>query len=133
MKIEHIGIVVRDLERAEALYRALFPEAEFYSEPVADGSMKMLIIKGDNIKLELMQPLIEDSPTGKFLAKKGEGMHHIAYQVDDIEQAMQQAKQIGLQVLTEKPYVGAEQNLVCFIHPKDTFSTLSEFCQCQCE
>ncbi len=129
MKVEHIGIAVQDLAKAVAYYKALFPEAECIEEPVADGSMKMVIVKADNLKLELMEPLKENSPVGKFIAKRGEGLHHIAYAVKDIVASMADAKAAGIRLLTEEPYTGAEECLVCFMHPKDTFGTLSEFCQ----
>ena len=130
MKVEHIGIAVADLDKACAYYRSLFPEAILREEPVADGSMKMMILEGENIKLELMEPLKDDCPVGTFLAKKGEGLHHIAYEVTDIKASMAQAREQGLRLLTEEPYRGAEGHWVCFIHPKDSCGVLSEFCQC---
>ncbi|MPN21765.1 hypothetical protein SDC9_169145 [bioreactor metagenome] len=130
MKVEHIGIAVKDLDRAVAHYKSIFPEALYYDEPVADGSMKMVIVKGENIKLELMQPLKEDCAVGKFIAKNGEGMHHIAFEVEDINQSMENAKAKGIRLITAQPYQGAEGHMVCFMHPKDTCGVLSEFCQC---
>ncbi len=128
-KVEHIGIAVKDLSAAVTLYQTLFPGLRIVEEPVADGAMKMVICHFENLKLELMEPLQPDSPVGKFIAKHGEGLHHIAYQVEDINEAMATAMRQGFRFTTEQAYVGAEGNLVCFMHPKDTFGVLSEFCQ----
>lgn len=133
MKVEHIGVAVQNLEKAVAFCKALFPEAEYVEEPVADGSMKMMIVKAENLKLELMEPLKADSPVGKFIARRGEGLHHIAYEVADIAESMAKAQATGIRLLTEAPYTGTEGCLVCFMHPKDTFGMLSEFCQCPSE
>lgn len=126
MNIEHIGIAVKNLEKAIELYTILFPEARIVEENVPDKTMKMVILHGENIKLELMEPLIEDSVIAKFIEKRGEGIHHIAYKVDDIYEAIRKAERAGCKI-TRDPYIGAEGNLICFLHPKGTFGVLTEF------
>jgi len=129
MRVEHIGIAVNNLEAAVKQYQELFPDVKIIPEPVADGSMKMVIAHFDNIKIELMEPLKEDSPVGKFIAKNGEGIHHLAFSTEDIETSLVNAKESGIRLINQKPYVGAEGFLVAFLHPKDTHGVLSEFCQ----
>jgi methylmalonyl-CoA/ethylmalonyl-CoA epimerase len=129
MRVEHIGIAVKDLDAVVTQYQRLFPKIKIVPEPVADGSMKMVIVHFDNIKIELMEPLKEDSPVGKFIAKNGEGIHHLAFSTDDIEASLDCAKENNIRVVTEKPYIGAEGFLVAFLHPKDTHGVLTEFCQ----
>jgi methylmalonyl-CoA/ethylmalonyl-CoA epimerase len=119
MRVEHIGIAVKDVDAVVTQYQRLFPKIKIVPEPVADGSMKMVIVHFDNIKIELMEPLKEDSPVGKFIAKNGEGIHHLAFSTDDIEASLDCAKENNIRVVTEKPYIGAEGFLVAFLHPKD--------------
>lgn len=128
MRVEHIGIAVKDLDAAVELYQKLFPGVKIVPEPVADGSMKMVIAHFDNIKIELMEPLKEDSPVGKFIAKNEEGVHHLAFSSDDIEASLACARENNIRVVTPKPYIGAEGLLVAFLHPKDTHGVLTEFC-----
>jgi methylmalonyl-CoA/ethylmalonyl-CoA epimerase len=131
MRVEHIGIAVKDLDAVVAQYQRLFPKVKIVPEPVADGNMKMVIAHFDNVKIELMEPLKEDSPVGKFIVKNGEGIHHLAFSTDDIEASLACAKENDIRVVTEKPYIGAEGLLVAFLHPKDTHGVLTEFCQKQ--
>ena len=126
MRVEHIGIAVKDLDAVVTQYQRLFPKIKIVPEPVADGSMKMVIVHFDNIKIELMEPLKEDSPVGKFIAKNGEGIHHLAFSTDDIEASLDCAKENNIRVVTEKPYIGAEGFLVHL--PKISWSS-TEFCQ----
>ncbi|ATW24594.1 methylmalonyl-CoA epimerase [Candidatus Formimonas warabiya] len=129
MRVEHIGIAVKDLTAVADQYQKLFPGIKIVPEPVADGSMKMAIAHFANIKIELMEPLKEDSPVGKFIAKNGEGIHHLAFLTDDMEASLANAAACDIRLVTEKPYIGAEGFLVAFLHPKDTHGVLSEFCQ----
>jgi len=129
MIIEHIGIAVQDLEPVERFYRLLFPKAEFYKESMPEADMEMLIIRCEGYKIELIKPLSDNSPISKFLEKNGDGVHHIAFRVDDIEETMKRVSSEGIRLLTEKPYTGAEGYQVCFMHPKDTYNVLYEFCQ----
>ncbi|MGI6628950.1 MAG: methylmalonyl-CoA epimerase [Bacillota bacterium] len=129
MRVEHIGIAVKDLDAAVELYQKLFPGVKIVPEPVADGSMKMVIAHFDNIKIELMEPLKDDSPVGKFIAKKGEGIHHLAFSTEDIGASLNNASKNGIRLVNPKPYTGAEGFLVAFLHPKDTYGVLTEFCQ----
>lgn len=133
MRIEHIGIAVKDLNQALNQYLALFPEVPYHREQMPADDMEMVILHCENIKLELIRSLKDDSPIGKFIEKSGEGLHHIAFKVGDIYQMMEKAGAAGIRVLTETPYIGAEGCLVCFMHPKDTSNVLCEFCQCQAQ
>lgn len=126
MFIDHIGIAVKNLDKAVDLYSNLFPEARIVEENVPDKTMKMVILHGENIKLELMEPLTEDSVISKFIEKRGEGIHHIAYKVDNIYKEIEKAESAGCKV-TREPYTGAEGSLICFLHPKGTFGVLTEF------
>lgn len=129
MTIEHIGIAVQNLEAVEGLYRMLFPEAEFHRECMPELSVEMLIVRFGGYKIEFLKPLNVDSPIGKFLEKNGNGVHHIAFKVDNIEETMKRVSSEGIRLLTEKPYTGVEGHQVCFMHPKDTYNVLYEFCQ----
>ena len=129
MKVDHIGIVVADLDAALRTYAVICPGVIPQDEPVADGSMRMAILHLDNIKLELMEPLQADSPTGKFLDKHGEGLHHIAYKTNNIEDSLQSVAENGIRLIDKEARIGAEGLFIAFLHPKDTFSVLTEFCQ----
>ncbi|MEL7566923.1 MAG: methylmalonyl-CoA epimerase [Dehalobacterium sp.] len=129
MRVEHIGIAVKDLDAVVDQYQRLFSKVQIVPRPVADGSMKMVIVHFENIKIELMEPLKDDSPVGKFIARNGEGIHHLAFSTDDIEVSLANAKDNGIRLVNENPYTGAEGFLVAFLHPKDTHGVLTEFCQ----
>ena len=127
MKVEHIGIAVENLDAAVEYYKKVFPEAEYTEEVMPD--QRIMIIKGDNVKIELLESLLEDSAIGKFIAKNGPGMHHIAFEVEDAKAQMAKVQELGLRTLSQEPYAGAENHMVFFLHPKDTFKVLTEFCQ----
>lgn len=128
-KIEHIGIAVRSLKDSNKLFEALFGKAHYKIEEVESESVNTSFFKLGENKIELLEATDEDGPIGKFIAKNGEGIHHIAFDVDDIEAEIQRLKQEGFAVLNEKPKNGADNKLVAFLHPKSTNGVLIELCQ----
>jgi len=128
-KIEHIGIAVNDLQIAGSLYEKLLNTNVYKIEDVASENVKTAFLKCGPNKVELLEATSDDSPIAKFIAKKGEGIHHIAFEVDDIEKEMARLKQEGFVLLNEKPKPGADNKLVCFVHPKSTNGVLIELCQ----
>lgn len=128
-KIEHIGIAVKDLASAAAVYEKLLGVAAYKEEAVASEGVKTLFFSNGPNKIELLEATKEDSPIAKFIAKKGEGIHHIAFDVTDIEAEMKRLAQEGFVLLNEKPKQGADNKLVAFVHPKDTCGVLIELCQ----
>jgi len=128
-KIEHIGIAVKDLEKANILYAKLFGEAHYKIEEVKSESVNTSFFKiGDN-KIELLEATNNNSVIAKFIDKKGEGIHHIAFDVDDIDKEIKRLKTEGFKVINEKPKKGADNKLVAFLHPKSTNGVLIELCQ----
>ncbi len=128
-KIEHIGIAVKNLETSNALFAKLFGEKQYKTEAVeSEGVITSFFKVGDN-KIELLEATNEDSAIAKFINKKGEGIHHIAFDVDDIEAEIVRLKENGFTVLNETPKKGADNKLVVFLHPKSTNGVLIELCQ----
>ena len=128
-KIEHIGIAVNDLKSAGSLYEKLMNTNVYKIEEVASEYVKTAFLQCGPNKVELLEATSEDSAIAKFIAKKGEGIHHIAFEVNDIEQEMARLKQDGFVLLNDKPKPGADNKLVCFVHPKSTNGVLIELCQ----
>lgn len=128
-KIEHIGIAVHDLKVAGIIYEKLLNAKVYKTEVVASESVKTAFLKAGPNKIELLEAMSENSPIAKFLAKKGEGIHHIAFEVDDIKAEMQRLKNEGFILLNEEPKMGADDKLVCFVHPKSAAGVLVELCQ----
>ncbi|WP_425629785.1 methylmalonyl-CoA epimerase [Cellulophaga lytica] len=128
-KIEHIGIAVKDLKASNILFEKLLGIPSYKEEEVASEGVKTsFFLQGPN-KIELLEATKEDSPIAKFIAKKGEGVHHIAFAVDDIVAEITRLKAEGFVVLNEIPKKGADNKLVAFLHPKGTNGTLIELCQ----
>jgi methylmalonyl-CoA/ethylmalonyl-CoA epimerase len=128
-KIEHIGIAVKDLEAANEVYTKLFGEGPYKTEKVESEGVSTSFFKMGESKIELLEATNPESAIAKFIEKKGEGIHHIAYAVEDIEAAMEKMRNEGFVVLNETPKKGADNKLVCFIHPKSTNGVLVELCQ----
>ena len=127
-KIEHIGIAVRDLKESNKLFAALFNTEPYKTEQVeSEGVITSFFKTGPN-KIELLMALKPDSPIAKFIEKKGEGIHHIAFAVSDIKAEVKRLKKLGFVVLNEKPKLGADNKWVVFLHPKSTNSVLIELC-----
>jgi len=127
--IEHIGIAVKDLEISNTMFEKLLGTASYKTEEVASEGVKTAFFKMGESKIELLAALNDDSPIAKFLEKRGEGIHHIAFAVGDITSEVQRLKSEGFTVLNEKPKKGADNKLVVFLHPKGTNGVLIELCQ----
>ncbi|MDB5133154.1 MAG: methylmalonyl-CoA epimerase [Mucilaginibacter sp.] len=128
-KIEHIGIAVHDLKSAGITYEKLLNMPVYKTEEVASEGVKTAFLQAGPNKIELLEALSDDSPVAKFLAKKGEGIHHIAFEVTDIKAEMQRLKNEGFILLNDEPKLGADNKLVCFVHPKSANGVLVELCQ----
>ncbi len=128
-KIEHIGIAVKDLEVSNLLFEKLLGAPSYKSEEViSEGVLTSFFSVGTN-KIELLAATNPDSPIAKFIEKKGEGIHHIAFDVEDIVSEIARLKEEGFVVLNEIPKKGADNKLVAFLHPKSTNGVLIELCQ----
>jgi len=128
-KIEHIGIAVKDLEVSNRMFASLFGKPHYKIEIVeSEGVITSFFMSGPN-KVELLQATREDSPVARFIEKKGEGIHHIAFSVDDIEKELQRLKNEGFELIHKTPKKGADNKLIAFLHPKSTNGVLIELCQ----
>jgi len=129
LKIEHIGIAVKDLNTSNELFKKIFNQAHYKTEEVqSEGVSTSFFQIGEN-KIELLEATNPDSPIAKFIEKKGEGMHHIAFDVADIRAEMKRLESEGFVLLNQEPKNGADNKLVCFLHPKGTNGVLIELCQ----
>ena len=128
-KIEHIGIAVHNLENSNELFSKLFGQAAYKTEEVASEGVKTSFFMCGPNKIELLEATNEESPIAKFLEKKGEGIHHIAFDVEDIYAEIERLKLEGFTVLNETPKKGADNKLVAFLYPKTTNGVLIELCQ----
>lgn len=128
-KIEHIGIAVKNLEKSNILFKQLLGEAHYKTEEVVTEGVKTSFFKSGPNKIELLEATNSDSPIAKFIEKKGEGIHHIAFAVDNINAEIKRLKKEGFIILNETPKRGADNKLVAFLHPKSTNGVLIELCQ----
>lgn len=128
-KIEHLGIAVKNLEDSNALFEKLLGEGPYKREEVISEGVRTSFFKNGPNKIELLASLTEEGPIAKFLEKKGEGIHHVAFEVEDIHLEMERLKQEGFEVLGDKPRKGADNKWVVFVHPKSTNGVLVELCQ----
>ena len=128
-KIEHIGIAVKDLKASNALFEKLLGVPHYKIEEVASEGVRTSFFKSGPNKIELLEATKPDSPIAKYLEKKGEGIHHVAFAVADIVSEIQRLKGEGFLVLNETPKKGADNKLVAFLHPKGTNGVLVELCQ----
>ena len=128
-KIEHIGIAVSNLESASIIYEKLFGAPAYKQEEVASEGVKTAFFRNGPSKIELLEATNPESSIAKFIAKKGEGIHHIAFEVEDIQFEISRLKKEGFLVLNEVPKKGADNKLVVFLHPKSTHGVLIELCQ----
>lgn len=128
-KVEHIGIAVKHLGQSNELFRKLFGKDHYRIEAVAsEGVSTSFFMLGDT-KIELLEATNSESAIAKFIEKKGEGIHHIAYEVDDIFAEMERLKKEGFEFIHQQPKEGADNKLICFLHPKSTNGVLVELCQ----
>jgi len=128
-KIEHIGIAVNNLSEANDLYEKLLGVAPYKTEEVASEGVKTSFFKCGESKIELLEATNESSPIAKFIEKRGEGIHHLAFAVEDIEAEIKRLTAEGFILLNETPKKGADNKLVAFLHPKSAHGVLVELCQ----
>jgi len=128
-KIEHIGIAVKDIEESNGLFKSLFGKAHYKIEDVESEGVKTSFFQCGPNKIELLQATNDESPIAKFIEKKGEGIHHMAFAVDDIEAEITRLTKDGFTMIHKKPKRGADNKLIAFLHPKSTNGVLIELCQ----
>lgn len=129
LKVEHIGIAVKTFESAIPLYERLLNTNCYKTETVAsEGVNTAFFLQGDT-KIELLESVAPDGVIARFIEKKGEGIHHIAFEVEDIHAEMERLRTEGFVLLNEQPKAGADNKLICFLHPKNTNGVLVELCQ----
>ena len=128
-RIEHIGIAVKDLEAANKTYQAVMGAEPYKMETVESEGVTTSFFKVGESKIELLAGTRPDSPISKFIEKRGEGIHHMAFYVDDILAEIERLKKEGFRLLNEQPKPGADNKLVAFMHPKDANGVLVELCQ----
>lgn len=129
MKLEHIGIAVENQTEANLLFCRLLGKEPYKSEAVESEGVNTTFFGLDNTKLELLNSLSKDSAIEKFISKRGEGIHHLAFAVDDIYAEIRRLKAEGFTFVNETPKEGADNKLICFLHPKSTNGVLVELCQ----
>jgi methylmalonyl-CoA/ethylmalonyl-CoA epimerase len=128
-KIEHIGIAVKDIENSNQLFASLFGKEHYKIEEVESEGVKTSFFKCGPNKIELLQATNENSPIAKFIEKKGEGIHHIAFAVDNIEEEIKRLTKEGFEMIHKVPKKGADNKIIAFLHPKSTNGVLIELCQ----
>jgi methylmalonyl-CoA/ethylmalonyl-CoA epimerase len=128
-KIEHLGIAVKNIEEANTIYKSLLGVASYKTEQVDSENVLTSFFKVGDSKIELLEGTSSESAISKFIEKRGEGLHHIAFEVDDIEVEMDNLREQGFILLSDKPKQGADNKLICFVHPKSTKGVLIELCQ----
>src|SRR5215210_4689314 len=125
-RIDHVGVAVEDLDAAIALYESTYAMTLVHRETVTEQGVEAVLLDVGENHVELLAPLGPDTPVGRFLAKSGPGIHHVAYQTDDIEQALQALKDSGMQLIDETPRIGIRGSRVAFLHPKASGGVLTE-------
>jgi len=128
-KIEHIGIAVSNLKEANNIYAKILGLEPYKKEVVDSEGVITSFFQTENTKIELLQALDENNAISKFIKKRGEGIHHIAFEVENIEKEIKRLKKLGFKIINETPKKGADNKLICFIHPKSTHHVLIELCQ----
>jgi methylmalonyl-CoA/ethylmalonyl-CoA epimerase len=128
-QVEHIGIAVKDLSASIALFAKLLDTAPYKTEEVESEGVITVFFNAGNTKIELLCATREDSPIAKFIEKKGEGIHHIAFAVDNIKNKMQEKVEAGFELINVEPKAGADNKLIAFLHPKSTGNVLVEMCE----
>ncbi|MFW5890176.1 MAG: methylmalonyl-CoA epimerase [Marinilabiliaceae bacterium] len=127
--IEHIGIAVKNLEEAIPFYENVFGLECYAVEEVADQKVKTAFFKVGDTKIELLEPTDAEGPIGKYIEKKGEGIHHLAFAVKGLEEKLKAAEEQGVKLIDKSPRKGAEGLNIAFLHPKSTFGVLTELCE----
>jgi len=125
-RIDHVGVAVEDLDAAIALHEATFDMELVHRETVAEQGVEAVLLDVGENHVELLRPLSEDTPVGKFLAKRGPGLHHVAYQVEDIEAALSALREQGVRLIDQVPRTGIRGSRVAFLHPAASGGVLTE-------
>lgn len=128
-KLEHIGIAVKDLQKANALFEKLLGKAHYKIEEVKSEGVRTSFFEVNGVKIELLEASAPDSPIAKFIDKRGEGIHHLAFEVNNLTEAIADYKQQGFEPIHAEPKKGADNKMICFLHPKSTGGVLVELCQ----
>lgn len=128
-KIEHLGIAVNNVKNANALFEKLLDSEHYKVEDVDSEMVSTSFFQVGDTKVELLEGTDDDSPISRYISKKGEGVHHVAFEVDDIHAEMKRLADEGFQLLSDEPKQGADNKLVCFLHPKSTSGVLVELCE----
>ncbi len=128
-KVEHIGIAVKNLEASNEIFKKLLGKAHYKVESVESEGVNTSFFKTGETKIELLEATNEESPIAKFIEKRGEGIHHIAFEVENIESEIERLKQEGFMVLSDTPKNGADNKRIVFLHPKSTNGVLIELCE----
>ncbi|HSH35303.1 methylmalonyl-CoA epimerase [Schnuerera sp.] len=130
-KVDHIGIAVKDLDESLKFYEEVLGIKCISTEEVEEQKVKVAFLPIGDTEVELLESTEENGPIAKFIEKRGEGIQHIAYRVDDIEKAIEELKEKGIKLIDEKPRYGAGGAKIAFLHPKSTFGVLIELCERQ--
>ena len=125
-RIDHLGVAVEDLDAAIELYRGPFDMPEQHRETVEEQGVEAVLLDVGEGHVELLRPLSEDTPVGKFISKRGPGLHHVAYQAEDIEATLDSLRQAGVSLIDEQPRIGIQGKRVAFLHPRSTGGVLTE-------
>jgi methylmalonyl-CoA epimerase len=128
-RVDHIGVAVEDIDASLELYERDYGMTLVHRETVAEQGVEAVLLDVGENHIELLAPTGPDTPVGKFIAKKGPGMHHVAYQVDDIEATLAALKEAGLKLIDETPRIGIRNSRVAFLHPKTAGGLLTEIVQ----
>jgi methylmalonyl-CoA/ethylmalonyl-CoA epimerase len=128
-KLEHIGIAVKNLESANKLFGSLLGKAHYKIEEVESEGVRTSFFEIGGVKIELLEATRPDSPIAKFIEKKGEGIHHLAFEVTDIRQSIDNYQKDGFQLINAQPKKGADNKMIAFLHPKSTQGVLVELCE----
>lgn len=128
-KLEHIGIAVKDMEQANKLFAALLGKAHYKVEEVASEGVRTAFFDVSGVKIELLEATRPDSPIARFIEKRGEGIHHLAFEVANLEKSVKVYQEKGFEPINPQPKNGADNKRICFLHPKTTQGVLVELCQ----
>jgi len=129
IRIDHIGIAVKDIEQSRSLFESLLGVPEYKSEMVTSENVLTSFFQSEHSKIELLHSDDPDNVINRFIAKRGEGIHHIAFEVEDIRTAISDLQAKGFQFISDEPKLGADNKMICFLHPKSANGVLIELCQ----
>ena len=127
-KLEHIGIAVKSIEDANTVFGKLLGREHYKIEAVESEGVRTSFFEVSGVKIELLEATRDDSPIAKFIAKRGEGIHHLAFEVQNMEQSIQSYQDKGFELISPVPKRGADNKMICFLHPKSTQGVLIELC-----